>query len=373
MDEMIQLNSGEAVLYEVTNDQPNLRTYIASTPETREICTRSEIFSPEFEYFLQKGIRKIITQTKLKDIILQNMNKLINADVLDILRGGSNFDPRSGLYRLGLRATRHVLSSQRKQNEDGSWTVTDDSYCKIFAEEVQPKREVHLFFGDIVATGKSLEAGLSKFLQRVKEKDYTLKSVFFFTIGGKQSEEILEKLLKDYEGVDIHVVYIEARFGIATWETPIKIKKEGTDLLVYWENALPSPEYVLELLKKPEFLLEKCAIYDGGKRANSWEAHLLEVKKYWEQLNESGNILFEAINERMPILNVKNTEELMNMFPGWKSIDCDLKAEIISSIDKIKKDFSDTNESFKKICSERIDMLQKIINGKQPDTGLPTS
>ena len=374
METLRELSSdGETVLYELKGSRDRrIKVYVASTPYTREVCTNSLLVTPEFEDSLKKGIGEVIYESALRKTVLESAGGSTDVDFLNILRGGSNFDPSTGLYRLGLRTTRHFVSSQRRQLKDGSWKILQDSYEKLFCEDTEKGRNINLFFGDIVATGTSLKKGLQKTIKAMENKEHKLGSLYFFTIGGINTEKIFEEVL-DLENfgsvigsANVHIIYLEGRFGVATEETPINPKTPDTDLLVYHEKAIITPELARSLLEEAANSLEACVIYDGGKRANSWKMHLKEVEEHWTKMKtraEEGLTLYEAVNERFPVLDLSTREEWTRTFPAWgdlspEKIDYLAKLRDLTFAPSEKKELVD-------ISNRMISKCQRILRGER--------
>ncbi|MBI4453340.1 hypothetical protein HY636_01735 [Candidatus Woesearchaeota archaeon] len=355
---------------------PRIKRYIVSTSQTQQITTQSDIVSPEFEGMLQQGIGSAISRSGLREIIEQTLVAGRNfADVLFILRGGLNFDPTSGLGEIGIRTIEHYLSSQRKRipnaqnTESDDWAIVLDGYKKLFEAEKEP-RSVDLFFGDIVATGTSLQHGLINFLSEMKQRGYTLNSLNFFSIGVNKTEEIIAELFGKEEFNDVfaanlraNVLYMEGRFGLAKKTSPVKIKIPDTDFLTYHEDALTTPEFVRELLTRPEYVLESCVIYDGGKRRSAFRGHLKEVAESWEQLKklaQGGFALQDAINERYPLGNVSTVQEWREIHSAWKEIEDSIIQDLIKQKDFLFAGCPNTSKALEELCERRI----REINAK---------
>lgn len=369
-----QGNSENGTVNEIVD--PRIKRYIVSTSQTQQITTQSDVVSPEFEGMLQQGIGSAISRSGLREIIMQSLVGNRNfADVLFILRGGLNFDPTNGLGEIGIRTIEHYLSSQRKripnpQNpECDNWIITHDGYKKLFEAEKEP-RSVDLFLGDIVATGTSLQHGLVEFLSEMKQRGYTLNSLNFFSIGVNKTEEIISELLGKEEFNNVfaasfraNVLYLEGRFGLAKKTSPVRIKIPDTDFLTYHEGALTTPEFVRELLTRPDYVLESCVIYDGGKRRSAFRSHLREVAESWEQLKElalNGFALQDAINERYPLGNISTVQEWREIHPAWKEIEDSIIQDLIKQKDFLFAGCPNTPKALEELCERRI----REINAK---------
>ncbi len=353
---------------------PAPRLLVASSAQTQSICTRSDIVSPSFEKLLQQGIGAAMSRTVLAGIIDRGLGDATSADLLFILRGGLNFDAKVGLRQLGIAPIEHYLSSQRqrvrKRTGEDDWRIVDADYKKMFEREISP-RAANLVFGDIVASGRSLEQGIDVFFREMRTRKNSLQSLTFFTIGGDQTQEkILEKLRKYRsllgEGFQAQIVYLEGRFGLATKKTPLQLKNTGTDLLAYHEGAVITPEFALALFARPEYVLECCVIYDGGKRRSAQKAHFDEVAGYWKELQQraqsDGLTLHVAINERYPILGIDSVEKLLRRHPYWKGVEKSVLEEILN-VKRCRLDaLPDTAVALDELCQSRLSLLEEKKN-----------
>ncbi len=297
---------GDSVFHEITADPSfPVRRFVASTPETRAICNDPFLVGIEYTNALKKAC-----STSLKAISPTLPFPLVetHTTILHILRGGLNFGLREA-FNEAFGWNRHFsafISAQRARNSGNleDWHITENSYRKVY---LGPK--ANIVFGDVVATGTSLEFAINQLLEIVEKEGVSVNSVLFFTIGGIRSEEILlsvdktcRKRFSDYLGSA--VVYFEGRFGIAFPETRLRIKIPGTDLLR--KEGLLAPEFIESQYQRPSFPLERCAIYDAGSRAFWLPEYLEDVWDYWEQnlwLAKEGTRFRELLKERAPDLD----------------------------------------------------------------------
>jgi len=333
--------SRDSFLYQIHGSDSTgskMSSYIASTPETRAVCSDPGVLGSRFMDNIQDAIQRVVEEGLVSQI-KGYCSERNQADVLEIVRGGRCYDSRRGLESLGLNVTTHTLVCQRKQEESGEW-VLNTSGAKVFSEErVDYKRDVNLFCGDIVATGTSLEGALRYTFEEVASKGYKLNSFNFFTIGGEKAEEVVQKLIGEYvhlltDSFHANVVYLEGRFGIATTETPLVQKYPGTDLLVCHEDAIIAPEFAETLVMSPSSLLLPCVIQDGGARAFSPQKQQNEMRHHWSVLKEragAGLTLHEAINERYPIVGVNTERDLRKIHPAWKELSSGKINEVLAS------------------------------------------
>lgn len=281
-------------LYKVEGDGPVERLVLTSE-QTRAICNDPFVHGMVYTESLKAACTACLKSLEAGDEE--------RAVVFHILRGGLNFGLREALHG-AYGWTRHgsaFISSQRACDEKGDWYITENRYEKVYL----PKG-AHLYFGDVVATGVSLEHALLKLVELAQKQDASIARMTFFTIGGDRAEQILEKvdakcreLFEDYEGS--RVIYIEGVFGVAEADSPLSIALAGTDLLR--SPALMAPEFVESQNEDLAYALERCTIYDAGSRAFHLEEYLEDVHEYWGQvkkLAEDGMSYAAYLKERFP-------------------------------------------------------------------------
>ncbi len=307
MDRLIPLHRSEACsLYEIAGGPPGgARRYLVSTPETRRICNDPTVVGLTYTNALRQACRK--TLELLREHKLWPLQEA-RTTVLHILRGGLNFGLREALHE-AYGWNRHgsaFISAQRARSSGNleDWHITEGSYQKVYLAP-----EADIVFGDVVATGTSLEYALQQLLTLVEKAGASIRSVLFFSIGGIRSEEILNKIQEAcgqrFPGfVGAATVYFEGRFGIAFSDTDLRIKISGTDLLR--KNGLYTPEFIESQYDDPAYPIERCAIYDAGSRAFWLPEYVEDVWDYWLQtswLAKEGVAYADLLRERAPDLD----------------------------------------------------------------------
>ena len=294
-------------LYEIPASEESLvRRFILSTPETRSICNNPRILGINYTRKLQKGC--VFALRNLVDYASLQLNEK-ETIVFNILRGGLNFGLRDSLadaFNWNVHSS-SFISAQRRRSESNpdNWEIIEGDYHKLFLNPVSS-----IVFGDVVATGTSLEHGVEILLDEVKKTKVAIRNLVFFTIGGKKTEEILQKyasqikeLCPEFEG--IYIVYIEGRFIVPTEETPIHTKITGTDLIK--RDALMAPEFIDSQYENPVYPLERCTIYDAGSRAFLVPEYAEDLLDYWKEvkvLAENGVTYQELAGERVPVIDL---------------------------------------------------------------------
>lgn len=290
-------------LYELPNAWgEKIFTYITTTPQTREICNDPRCLGIDYTSKLQQACGDTLKALSNEDKITLQEKETI---VFNILRGGLNFGLRDALAQaFGWNAhSSSFISAQRRRRADNpdEWEITEGDYHKLYLKPTSS-----IVFGDVVATGTSLEHALDILIHEAEQTGCTIKNMIFFTIGGIKTEAILARTAKrltslflDFEG--IHVVYIEGRFIVPDHNTPLTIKLTGTDLVRL--DAVMAPEFIASQYENPCYPIERCTIYDAGSRAFLISEYAEDVLEYWQQnleLAEQGMTFTQLVNERFP-------------------------------------------------------------------------
>lgn len=375
MSEKLQLvtltNNQSIAVYEVKNgSKEGVWEYVISTPETRNICNIPEIVGVDFQLGLEAAIARSMQhfpQLNFFDNVADSQ-----CSVLTILRGGLNFPIKRALHTAFKfnKVRDSFLTSQRFQDDKGDWQIKDKTFCKLIIP-----RKATLFIGDIVATGSTLREALKRVLPVVTD----LRNIVLFTIGCDRSRQVLEEIdtqaremFPNYEKTLI--LYFEGKFHLAQEQTPVAIKNLGTDLLRYpfGPKDILAPEFELSQYQKMVFVLEACAIYDGGKRSSDQGHHYAETIDFWIKMRtlgqEHGWTLFKALKERWH--EVEYASDFDHLVAIKKAVWPDKSLDFLKTLYKVYQsrwtaDFVEmTNEpnSLIDLCDERIRDLRQIAN-----------
>ena len=309
MDTLQLVSTSEnCAIYQIPHDDSfgTLRRLVVSTPETRQICNDPFVTGVEYTRKLEAACARTIRQLGAQsDLGLAEAA----TTVLHILRAGLNFGLREALhsaYGWNDHASAFISAQRMRQRDDSeNWYISENSYQKVFL----PK-ESSIVFGDIVATGTSLQYALRELLTIVEDGNGSISSILFFTIGGSRAESILREIdmacrnrFPRYKHATL--VYLEGRFSLAKATTPVRTKVADTDLLR--THALLAPEFISSQYENPAYPLERCAIYGAGSRAFWLPEHLRDVHSYWSEtlsLAERGLTFDELLRERFAELDL---------------------------------------------------------------------
>ncbi|NDC36884.1 MAG: phosphoribosyltransferase [Proteobacteria bacterium] len=280
------------------------RCFVASTPQTQSICNDPFVTGLRYTQSLS-----VACAETLRGLAEAGVVQLAEDDttVLHILRGGLNFGLREALG-LAFGWNDHpsaFISAQRARRSPSSedWIISESDYKKIHL-----LKRNNIVFGDVVATGTSLEFALQRIRDEGVKSKVAIESLVFFTIGGPRSHEILSRLSDDLTGLfpsyrGAVVVYLEGIFAVASQHSPLSIKIDGTDLLR--REALLAPEFIASQYLSPTYPIERCTIYDAGSRAFDPSEYFHDIADYWRKtqvLAEQGMTYAALLKERFPEL-----------------------------------------------------------------------
>ncbi len=303
MDRLQPLFSNPQISYYrlLADSDEKVKTFIASTPFSRRLLNRPEVFGCRFTNALRQTLTLALKHFPEKEAIAGLKPEKIS--VVHFLRSGLNFGIRDSLYASHQFNTQlsSFLTSQRQRDQYGRWYIKDDQYRKLEIPD-----GVSFFIGEIVATGVTVENGFEIIFRQAKNLGREVTNVFFFTIGCHK----IEKTLRKYDALfrstfpgyrNTFLVYLEGKFHLADSKTQVAVKDQGTDLMR--TSALLTPEFELSQFASLSSPLERCVIYDGGARAFNVPDYLEDVRSYWEKMKglaREGMTLEEALAERWP-------------------------------------------------------------------------
>ena len=381
--------------------------YITSTPETRRVCTQSDLIDFIHDDFFNEVLKAGIKRTMLSDTMafileetwgdrrkeskdgIKEAGERNYIDQYTILRGGLNFDISRVIFELGYRVKQQMRLAQRHDpNGDGkSWVVYGSGEKKIFEKE-RPEhvRPIHLVIGDISASGASIRDGLEKFVERMEDKHtefrdkydsnarYTISSITLTTIGCVNTEREVQRFVEENQqyftdNFRFNLLYLEGRFGLADLEeTSIPNQKPGTDFLPgVGKGVLISPEFEEIWLSNPIYPLEKCIIYDGGGKRCDPQVALEDVQAHFIELqrlsSETSETLYDALRIRCPYLDINDVEQWRSAHPGWGNINAipDEKIQdIITRKNAMLEKHPDTHQELIRLYQQRIGYLQTL-------------
>jgi len=265
----------------------NIKRFIFSTPETRNILNHPEIVGHTFRKMMGSSLVKLFKHFPDPEV-LEGLEDS-KSNILCFLRGGLNFSISDALgeaYGFQMQTTSY-MTSQRAKDEFGRWFIKDAQYQKFVFEDNST-----IFCGDIIATGSTIKNGLEVLFANAKNSGKRIKNFIFITIGCHKIEKILEdflyKLKDSFSNFgNVVVIYMEGKFHLADSKDEVMLKVQGTDLMR--REALMAPEFLLSQFSDISPILERCVIYDGGSRSFNVQEYCDEIIKYWFQVKRLSN------------------------------------------------------------------------------------
>ncbi|MDY0361989.1 MAG: phosphoribosyltransferase [Desulforegulaceae bacterium] len=300
----------ECGLYKI-EDVKEIDCFIATTPQTREIANNPLVMGVDYTIRLENACCEILKNLCSNKLLCIEENETI---IFNILRGGLNFGLREALYR-AFGWNRHgcsFISAQRARKDDDpqKWHIIENEYAKVYMPE-----RASIVIGDVVATGTSLEHAVKALVREAQNQKSQLRSILFFTFGGKRALEILKetdklcrKIFPGYEKTTL--IYHEGCFTVPDENTALSIKETGTDLVCL--DALMAPEFIESKYENPGYPLQRCAVYDAGSRAFWTHEYIKDVFGYWSEMKKLADkgVSFEKVlKERFPVLDYKKFKD----------------------------------------------------------------
>ncbi len=341
---------GDTNIYELRGSQLHNRYYLLSGPGSRELLSAPEMVGfPCYSALLEE------TVAALRHLQANGLGG--DLDIFTILRGGLNYPLEEAAFRCGIRVRdMHFVSCER---------IAENHVIKgleIKYDKIYPSRNRVLAIGDILATGDTLRHCFEHLMQKFLQKGGSIRRLLFFTIGGTRAFPLMEALstklsaiFAGFEGIDCF--FFEGAFTVYEDKGVSGINHPDIDF--GWKGGVVSPEFRRFIVDRPDALLEKCIIYDGGARRYNLPEHFAEVLEYWEGIQERAAridmraLLEEKLGYAGPIefeewLDVTHLRGLEDLGPLWADEqallqrDIDLRAVAarrIQSINNLKKQY----------------------------------
>ena len=302
---VVEIDPAVALYRFTAPKSPKVQCFVASAPETRAICNDPFVTGVRYTRSLSTACARIIKLLSEKKLISLRER---DTTVLHVLRGGISFGLREALadaFGWNDHASAFI-SAQRAKRSPGSddWVITESAYKKIHL-----RARNNVVFGDVVATGTSLEYALARVAEEAVQSNVSIETMVFFTIGSPRAHEILSllnfelsQLFPSYLGAA--VIYLEGIFPVATMHSPLTLKIDGTDLLR--REWIAAPEFIESQYQLPSSPLERCVVYDAGARAFNTAEYFEDVRDYWShnlELARKGVAFQSLLNERCPGLD----------------------------------------------------------------------
>ncbi len=263
----------ETNIYELRSGQFKSRYFILSGAGTRNLLASPEVVGYD-------SCLSMLPETVAALRYLLSNGTGGDFDILTILRGGLNYPIEEACYRNGIRVRdMHFLSCERIIEND---IITG---LEIKYEKLRVTKDRTLVIGDIIATGDTLRLCLLHVLDRFRRKGGSIRKIVFFTIGGTRAislmEEMTERIRAMFPGFEgFECFFYEGIFTV--YENKGATGINVPDIDFGWNGGIISPDFRRYILERPDALLEKCIIYDGGARRYEIPVHFEEVMEYWE-------------------------------------------------------------------------------------------
>ncbi len=229
---------GSTKMYSMHAPAFSNRYYLLSSSESRPLLASPEVVG--FEAY-----KAVLPATAAAFSFLHAQANVTDVDILTILRGGLNYPLEEACYQCGIRVgDMHFLSCERK-------------------------------IVDHVITGLDIK------YEKVRAKKGRVLSIM------EETAARLKRRNPDFEGVDCF--FVEGMFTVYEDKGVSGINVPDIDF--GWKGGVVAPEFRSYIVDRPDALLEKCIIYDGGARRYEIPVHFEEVLDYWEGIrSRAGSI-----------------------------------------------------------------------------------
>ena len=341
---------GDTSVYELRGSQLHNRYYLLSGPGSRELLSAPEIVGfPCYTALLEE------TVAALRHLTDNGLGG--DLDIFTILRGGLNYPLEEAAFRCGMRVRdMHFVSCER---------IAENHVIKgleIKYDKIHPTRDRVLAIGDILATGDTLRHCFEHLMQKFLQKGGSIRRLIFFTIGGTRAFQIMEELstklsaiFAGFEGIDCF--FFEGAFTVYEDKGVSGINHPDIDF--GWKGGVVTPEFRRYIVDRPDALLEKCIIYDGGARRYQLPVHFEEVLEYWEGIRDRAHLIdIRALLEEklgyagpiefedwLDVTHLRGLEDLGSLWADEQTLlqrDIDLRAVAarrIASINNLKQQY----------------------------------
>ena len=334
---------GDTGIYELRGPALRNRYYLLSGPGSRQLLAYPEIVGfPCYTALLDE------TVAALHHLLSNGLGG--DLDIFTILRGGLNYPLEEAAFRCGIRVRdMHFVSCER---------IAENHVIKgleIKYDKIHTSRDRVLAIGDILATGDTLRHCFDHLMRKFLQEGGSIRRIIFFTIGGTRAFRLMEELstklsaiFAGFEGIDCF--FFEGAFTVYEDKGVSGINHPDIDF--GWKDGVVTPEFRRFIVERPDALLEKCIIYDGGARRYQLPVHFAEVLEYWEGIRDRAALidtralLEEKLGYAGPIefedwLDITHLNGLENLGPLWADEqellqrDIDLYALALRRIDSI--------------------------------------
>ncbi|MEG1521025.1 MAG: hypothetical protein RR212_04525 [Bacteroidales bacterium] len=268
--------------------------YIVSSAESRDLCNDPQICGFEYTQKLQAVCLLILENLSSFSPVKLREDKAL---VLNILNTGINFGIREALakaYGWNIHQNHYVYDHKNE-------LATSDHY-----KEYNLPQDTQIIFGDIITNPQYLKQNLSEIIHLAEKEGRQIQNIVLFTLSSELIEDPLieiaiecKKKFKQFAGIELF--YLEGRFVLAEENTPLKLKKNGQDLVC--KDALLAPEFISSQYELPFYPLERSVIYSAETRADNIPEYVEDVIKYWEEVRNLAMQGYEfefLLKERFP-------------------------------------------------------------------------
>lgn len=287
-----------------------------SAPSTRRLVTNARIVGLQYQALINRGVSSAVTY--LASTLSPQLRATIaqSSQVVNVLRGGLGFDV---LGVVGRALMADIPSSFVGTSRLVAGLATD-SYVSLDYVRWVPEPAECVWIGDVCASGATMTVVIDALSRHYHERGWPLRRVFVITIGTTAAVaaiERLNRLLVDrhpstFVGVDM--ILLEGTYSLGNAASALGTQWPPATDFLRRDAELPIAlcrRYSRSLAS----MLERCALYDSGRRLFEPRAHRDEIRAYWSELQRASlsvsDVLSVTQGGHCRMLNQGGTERCM--------------------------------------------------------------
>ncbi|MFJ6199045.1 phosphoribosyltransferase [Micromonospora sp. NPDC092111] len=262
--------TGGSALYECPHDGP-ARVLLCSTDPSRRLLTDPAVSGHRYRLLVRSAVAEALTAWR-GDAAGERWLGSGQPSVVTILRGGLSFGLEEAVVVAGgADADVSFVGTERAVGEGVRTTYERWEFGAGPA-----------FVGDILATGGTLRAVLSRLRDAATRRGVRPAAVVLVVIGSAAGVDAVQRFVADWDAADrpdVTMIALEALYDVPASGTVAPFARHPFDLLRTVVGS--TPEYESARLSSVDSLFERCAVYDGGVRAFTPSAHADERAGWW--------------------------------------------------------------------------------------------
>jgi len=266
---LISTGGGRA-LYEHPHPGP-ARVLLCSSAPSRRLLTDPVVTGSTYRRLVRSAVAEALAMFRADEA----GGRVLCTDrmsVVTILRGGLSFGVEEAIT-IACAAEADVSFVGTERSTDASLKIVYERWELDSGPVIT---------GDILATGGTMTAVLSRLRMATAPRRRRPAAVVLVVIGSAAGVDAVQRLLAGWdpsERPQVTVILLEALFALPAPDTTVPFPRFSFDLLR--SAAGSTPEYEAARLASVGSLFERCVVYDGGVRAFTPSAHVDDRSSWW--------------------------------------------------------------------------------------------